>query len=306
MFRGDSLPIGLGEVDNIATYKKALAICENLLKNNPDDLRLNNYVVAINDRISNSLQSLAKSAKFDDNSESAQEYWQEAKILLEKNIEISNKLVQLYPNQVLPPAILASAELSLGTLLIELEDYAKALELIQKSEKIYRKSLEMDKISVGQKLEVSTIEQRLGAIYSRTGKTKQSDLLYESSFKYLGYLVEKDAENFDFIKTRGEAKFGYGDELLKRGENEKARQIFQKAFEEMFETANKKDAIYAKSLQALYFVKLGNCEKSSEKAIAEYQKAVEIWQNNEVLNISGNVQKDLLDVLQRKIERLEK
>lgn len=306
MFQGDALPIGLGESDNIATYKKALAICESLLKNNPNDLRLNNYVVALNDRISATLQTLAKSARFEENNESANKYLQEAKPLLEKNIEISNKLVELYPNQVLPPAILASAELSYATLLIETEEYGKAIPILQSSEKIYRKSLEMDKVSVGQKLEVSTIEQRLGTIYSRTGKAKQSDSLFESSFKYLDYLVEKDAENFDFVKTRGEAKFNYGDELLRRGETEKARRVFQKAFGEMFEIADKKDTAYAKSLQALHLVKLGNCEESNEKALSEYQKAVEIWQRNEVLNFSGNVQKDLLETLLRKIERLKK
>jgi serine/threonine protein kinase/tetratricopeptide (TPR) repeat protein len=305
MFQGDSLPVGFGENDNLATYKKALQICENLLQNNPNDLRLNNYVVALNDRISTTLQTLAKSAKFDENNESANKSLQEAKILLEKNIEISEKLVKNYPNQVLPPAILASAELSYGTLLIDLEEYPKALEIVQKSEKIYRKSLEMDKISVGQKLEVSTIEQRLATIYSRTGKAKKSDLLFESAFKYLDYLVEKDAENFDFVKTRGEAKFNYGDELLRRGESEKARQVYQKAFDEMLTIAGKKDADYAKSLQALYFTKLGNCEISGEKAIVEYQKAVEIWQQTQVLNISGIMQKELLEVLKRKIERLK-
>jgi tetratricopeptide (TPR) repeat protein len=305
MFQGDSLPVGFGENDNLATYKKALQICENLLQKNPNDLRLNNYVVALNDRISTTLETLAKSAKFDENNESANKSLQEAKILLEKNIEISEKLVKNYPNQVLPPAILASAELSYGTLLIDLEEYPKALEIVQKSEKIYRKSLEMDKISVGQKLEVSTIEQRLATIYSRTGKAKQSDLLFESAFKYLDYLVEKDAENFDFVKTRGEAKFNYGDELLRRGESEKARQVYQKAFDEMLPIAEKKDFEFAKSLQAVYFTKLGNCEKSSEKAIVEYQKAVEIWQQTQVVNISGIMQKELLEVLKRKIERLK-
>ena len=305
MFHGDSLPIGLGESDNVSTYKKALAICENLLKNNPNDLRLNNYVVAINDRISTTLQTLAKSARFDENNELANKYLQEAKIRLEKTIEIGKKLVVDYPNQVLPPAILASAELSYATLLIETEEYEKAMPILQSSEKIYRKSLEMDKISVGQKLEVSTIEQRLATIYSRTGKAAQSDSLFESSFKYLDYLVEKDSENFDYIKVRGEAKFGYGDELLRRDETKKARQVFQKAFDEMFEIANKKDANYAKSLQALLFVKLGNCEKSPEKVITEHQKAVGIWQNSEILNMSGNVQKDLFETLQRKIQKMQ-
>jgi eukaryotic-like serine/threonine-protein kinase len=306
MFYGNSLPIGFGESENISIYKKALEICENLLPKNPNDLRLNNYVVALNDSISNTLQILAKSAKFAENNELANKYLQEAKIRLEKNIEISEKLVKDYPNQVLPPAILASAQLSYGTLLIELEDYAEAFKIVQQSEKIYRKSLELDKISVGQKLEVSTIEQRLGAIYSRTGKAKQSDLLWESAFKYLDYLVEKDAENFDFVKTRGEAKFNYGDELWRRGENEKARQVYLKAFDEMLSIAEKKDADYAKSLRALYFTKLGNCEKSNDKAIIEYQKAVDIWKQTQILNINGIVQNDLLEVVKQKIEKSQK
>ncbi len=306
MFQGDTLPVGLGETDNLTAYKKAKAICENLLKSKPDDLRLNNYVVALNDRISTTLQTLAKSARFEANSVLEKHHLAEAKSLLELNLEISKKLIADYPNQVLPPAILASAQLSYGTLLIDLEDYAKALEIMESSEKIYRKSLEMDKISVGQKLEVSIVEQRLGTIYSRTGKAKQADLMFESSFKYLDYLVEKDRENFDYIKVRGEAKFGYGDELLRRGDTEKARRIYQKALDEMSEIAVKKDTNYAKSLQALYFKNIGNCflaEKLNEKALLEYQKAVEIWQHIEVLNMSGNGQKDLLETLQRKIPK---
>ncbi|HRH44383.1 MAG TPA: serine/threonine-protein kinase, partial [Pyrinomonadaceae bacterium] len=253
LFWGNSLPVGFAENENIWAYKKVIGICEKLLQKNPNDLRLNNYLIGAADSKATALLALAKSAQFDENFELEKKYLAEAKSLLERNIEISKKLVHLYPNQVLPPATLAAAELSYATVLIETEEYEKALPILQSSEKIYRKSLEMDKVSVGQKLEVSTVEQRLGTIYSRTGKANQADSLFGSSFKYLDYLVEKDAENFDFIKTRGEAKFNYGDELLRRGESEKARQVFQKAFDEMFETANKKDTTYAKSLQALYF-----------------------------------------------------
>ncbi len=302
IFWGNSLPVGFNENENIWAYKKVISICEKLLQKNPDDLRLNNYLVGASTNNATTLLTLAQSARFDENVDLENKYLAEAKTLMEKSIEIDKKLVKLYPNQVLPPAMLAAAELYYATVLIETEEYEKALEILQASEKIYRKSLEFDNISVGQKLEVSTVEQRLGTIYSRTGKAKQADLMFESSFKYLDYLVEKDAENFDYIKVRGEAKFNYGDELLRRGETDKARQIYEKAFNEMFEIADKKDANYAKSLQALYFMKLGNCEKSNEKAIAEYQKAVEIWQNNDVLNMSGNVQKDLFEVLQRKIK----
>ncbi len=304
IFWGNSLPVGFNENENIWAYKKVISICEKLLEKNPDDLRINNYLVGASASNAMTLLTLAKSARIDENFELEKKYLSEAKTLLERSIEIDKKLIKLYPNQVLPPAMLAAAELNYATVLTETEEYGKALEILQSSEKIYRKSLEFDNISVGQKLEVSTVEQRLGAIYSRTGKAKQADSLFESSFKYLDYLVEKDAENFDFVKVRGEAKFNYGDELLRRGETEKARQVFHKAFDEMFAIANKKDITYAKSLQALYFVKLGNCENSNERALIEYQKAVEIWQTTEIQNIGGIVQKDLLEVLKRKISKL--
>lgn len=305
MFQGDSLPVGLGENDNIEAYRKALAICQKLLKNNPDDLRLNNYAVALNDRISTTLQTLAKSARFDERFDLEKQYLTEAKSLSGRNIEIGKQLVQNYPNQVLPPAILASAELGYASVLIEIQDYENALVFLRSSENVYRKSLEMDKISVGQKLEISTVEKRLGTIYSRTGNAVKSDSFYESAFKYLDYLVEKDADNFDMLKIRVEAKVDYGDELLKRGEREKARLVYKNAFDEMVAIADKKDADYARSLQALYFVKLGNCEKTSNKALIEYQHAAEIWEQNPILNINGNIQNDLLEALKRKIQRMQ-
>lgn len=308
LLQGDSLPVGVGENDNLAAYRKAFAVCENLLRNNPDDLRLNAYLVNAAERISAALLALAKSARDDENFDLEKQRLDEAQQLLERNVRIGQKMVEKFPDQILPPALLASAQLVYGTLLIELENYAEALKFVREAEKFYRKSLATDQISVGQKLEVSLVEQRLGAIYSRTGKAGQADALFESAFRYLDYLVEKDAENFDYVKTRGEAEFGYGDELLRRGETEKARRIFQKAFEKMIAVAGKKDSIYAESLRALYFEKLGDCflaEKSIENALTEYQKAARIWQENEVLNLAGIQQNDKLKVLQRKIARLK-
>lgn len=311
LFWGDSLPVG--ENENIAVYKKALVIYENLVEKNPDDLNFNTNLAATAERIANASVTLAKAAREDENLNLENRLLQEAETLLERNVRIGEKLVRLYPNQILPPAVLASAELYYGTLLIESEDYARALETIRKAEKFYRASLEMDQTSVGQKLEISVVEQKLALIYSRSGKIVESEKAFARALEMLDFLIDKDAENFDYLKMRGEAKFDYADEILRRGETEKARQIYKAAFEEMLETAKEKDARFAASLPGAFYEKLGNCwlaesktkNSNVENAVAEYRKALEIWQQFGARTISGIEQKDKPDILRRKIERLE-
>ena len=113
------------------------------------------------------------------------------------------------------------------------ESLDEFLLLVYDKLKKIRKSMETDSVSVGQKIEFSTAEQRLGTIYWRMGNNAKAEPIFTHAFELLDYLVKKDAENFDYVKIRGEAKFNYADELLRRGEIEKARRTFQKAFLEI-------------------------------------------------------------------------
>lgn len=307
LFLGDSLPIGRGENENIAAYRQAVEICSRILQTNPNDLRVNSYLNAANERIALNLETLAKSAQADENPALAEQILQEAAPLLRRNIEISESMVRLYPEDILSAALLDSAHAQYGAFLLESGDYAKALEFLQKTEKIYRERLEKDDVSVGQKSELAFVELKLGAINSRLGRITKSELLYSNAFLLLDKLVKQDAQNFDFLKLRGEMKFEYADELLRRGEIEKAKAVYQKAFNEMQEIARQKDSLYAESLQGIFYEKAGDCElKGGNKpgAVFNYQRAIEIWQKSGFQTISGARQNDKPELLQRKINRL--
>jgi len=310
IFYGDSMPIG--ETENIAVYRKSTRLVEDLLNRKPDDLSLNTYLAANNEKSALAFVELAKAARIDEDAASEKRFLEEAANLMAENVRIGEKILALYPNQIISPALLASAETNYGTVLIEKQDYARAQEFIQKGEKFYRASLTEDTTSVGQKLEVSVVEQRLGAIYLRNGDDAKAARLYGHAFELLDFLVGKDAENLDYPKIRVEAKFDYAGELLRRGELAKAREVYEKAYLETLEIARRKNSKYAITLEALYHEKLGDCffaESSANKdklseAIAEYQKAAAIWRENGALNFYGIEQKEKLPILERKINRL--
>ncbi len=318
IFLGDSLPVGKGADENIAAYRKSMDVSEKVLERDANHIRLNNIFAAAADRVATNLLVLAKSAVEDENSALAKELWQEAAPIIRRNIEISQKLVALQPEENVNKKILDAANANYGIFLFESGEYVEALKIQLDSVNTFRKDAEKDAENFEQKLLLASVEAALGATYSRLGDAKNSELIYRHALRLFDELAAHDAQNFEYFKRRCDAEFSYADELLLRGEIENARKMYEKAFLKIEKTAHEKDFAYGESLRGLYLEKLGNCDlatgkkadqkaaktrESIKKALVGYQEAAELWKKHNAQSVLGVKQNFRIPILLRKINR---
>jgi len=318
IFLGDSLPVGKGADENIAAYQKSMNVSDKVLQRDANHIRLNNIFAAAADRVATNLLVLAKSAVEDENSALAKELWQEAAPIVRRNIEISQKLVALQPEENVNKKILDAANANYGIFLFESGEYAEALKIQLDTVNSFRKDAEKDAENFEQKLLLASVEATLGATYSRLGDLKNSELIYHHALRLFDEIAAHDAQNFEYLKKRCDAEFSYADELFLRGEIENARKMYEKAFLKIEKTAHEKDFAYGESLRGLYLEKLGNCDlaigkkanqtaaktrESIKKALVSYQEAAELWKKHNAQSISGVQQNFKIPILLRKINR---
>ena len=320
LFLGDSLPVGNKISENIQVYKKSMGVCENILTRDPNHIRSNNIFAASADRVATNLVILAKDAVDDNNADYAKQLFQEAVSIGKRNVEITEKLVLLQPNDVLNVTLLNAAKFNYGTQLFDLGERQKGLQILTKSEQVFRKDYENDKNNLETKLLFSSVMFSVGTSNLRDGNVFVAENLISETLKNFDELIAHDSQNFDYQQKRWEAKFAYADELLLRGEIEKARNIYEKASNEIDKIAHEKKADYGESLRGFYHQKLGNCDLAIaesknqtfenrrellQKAIAHYEKTFDLWTQNGVESILGVKQPEKLEVLKRKISRLK-
>ena len=185
------------------------------------------------------------------------------------------------------------------------------------SVKTFRENAEKDADNFEQKMLYASVEYVLGATYSRLGDIAKSEQTFQHALQLFDELVKHDGQNFDNFQKRCEAKFAYADELLRRGEIENARKIYEKAYLETEKAAHEKDFADGESLRGIYLEKLGNCDlatakkenktarESIEKALSNYRQTAEIWTKSGARSILGIGQNFKLPVLQRKIIRTQ-
>lgn len=320
VFLGDLLPVGTKADENIAAYKRSADVCEAILKRDANHIRANNIYAAASDRIVTNLRVLAGDAGEDENPNEAKRLLAEAAPMAKKNIEIVEKMLALEPNNVMNSTLRDAAYANYGEHLFTAGEYVEALKMQSAAEKNFRRTAEKDANDLEQKLILATAVASLGATNMRAGNVEQGERLFAESVKSFDELVAHDAKNFEYLQKRREIKYLYADELRLLGETKRARQIYEQAFAEIDRAAHEKDAAYGESLRGFYFSKIGDCDfadsnganltndekrKQQEAAIDAYQKASELWTQNGVQNVLGVRQNNKLEVLKRKINRLQ-
>lgn len=304
LFYGEILPIGAAEGENIPVFSKVIELSENFLESQPGDLRASNYLAAGCERKGDQFLILARSARERGEYEAAKRYLAEAQKLYKRYLAISENLTRTHPGNVISPALYASANASQAAYLIETAEFDKALSNLQKSLDFYGALLEKDDAHVGLKTYVADIEGKFGIIYYRTSKTKKAESKFARAERLIDKAVQTDPNNFDFAKQRAQIKFSRADELLRLKNVKQARRHYTQAYFELREIAKVKDPEYARSLEATFSEKLGDClaaESDGRKATFEYEKALAIWQKTPALNIYGNIEKDKAFLIEKKL-----
>jgi eukaryotic-like serine/threonine-protein kinase len=318
VFLGDSLPVGRGEGDNIPAFRRSIEAVDAVLAVDPNHLRAINISAASADRIVTNLLLLAKDAEEDNDAALASNIRREAEPMAKRNIESAGKLLALEPNNVLNQVILDAANFNYGTVLFDSGDNAGAAAYQAPAVEKFKRSVEADVNNLEQKQLYAGVRVGLATTYFRSGKVAEAEPLFQGAIKDFDELVAHDAANFEYAQKRREANYVYADELLLKGNIEKARAFYEKGFAEIEKAALDKNAAFAESLRAYYFEKLGNCDLAlAEKpgisparrrelvqsGAASHQKALQIWKRVGVQPKLGVSQNTRLAVFERKVRR---
>lgn len=318
LYQGDSLPVGNGAGENITAYKHSVDVCEEILKREPNHVRTNNILAAAADRIATNLTILARDATADGDNELAGQLHQDALRMGERNLQITKKIVELQPDEVLNIALNNATIFNYGTYEFEAGDYAQGLADQRKAERGFRDEYENDKSNLENKLLLSSVLSAISATHMRLAHRAESEKVYDEAINILDELIASDAANFDYRQKRWEAKFTFADELLLSGDAARARPIYESAAAEIDKIAHEKDPGYGESLKGFYLDRMGNCDRAlaraagvtpakqrelTENALISYRQALDLWRQYGAQSILGITQPGKIEVLEHKIAR---
>lgn len=318
VFLGDTLPTGKGENESIGAFRHSLAVSEDALRREPDHVRANNLLAVALDRIETHLLQMARTADEDDDPAQARILREEAEPYVRRTIEVSEKLVRLQPDDVVNERILKSAKANAAQYLFESGRFEEAGRVLAAAVADFSEFARTDPDNQEQKLDLAIISSWEGANYSRLGAKAQSAASFSRSFHLFEELIAHDPQNFDYVQKRLEVEYRYADEQLAAGDVGAARRAYQKAFERVEPVARAKDASFSGSLRGYFLEKIGNCEsavagkvgltpsvrrRALEAALASYQNAIELWQQNGAQMSPGVNEEGRVHLLERKIRR---
>ncbi|MGB8509918.1 MAG: hypothetical protein WCD76_16190, partial [Pyrinomonadaceae bacterium] len=318
ILRGDALPVGKGDDESIGAFKHSLAVCEDVLRREPDHVRVNNIFAAAADRIETHLLTLAKNAQEDDDPAGAKLLREEAAPYIRHNIEIAEKLVRLQPDDVVNDRILKTARANAAQYLFESGRYEEAGRALAVAVADFSAFAQTDPDNQEQKLDLAVICSWESANYSRLGATAKAQASLERSLHIFDGLIAHDSQNFDYLQKRLEIEYRAADELLAQGDADTARRAYAKAFERIETAARAKNASFGESLRGFYLEKIGNCDLTVAKsagrtvqvrraalqsALTSYEQAVELWRQNGAQTGLGVVEAGKTELLERKIKR---
>lgn len=317
-FIGDTLPLGLGENENIAAFRKSAATAEKVLLRDPNHARANNIYAADIQRIGYNLLILSRNAlELNDLSRSAK-LREEAALYYYQAIELGAKMVKLFPNDQLYDGILEAAKANESEYLVEIKQYEKALQISSEALQTYKNRLKNDPENLENKLNVSYIYANLNTIYLRLNEKQKAQSNYLKMIKLFDELIAHDGDNLDYRQKRLQAAYIYADELLKSGNIEEARKIYTTEFALAEEKLKEKDASFAISMRGWMLEKTGDCDSAilknnfssakkndlAKTARSNYEQALNIWQEKGMQIAPGVTDAERIKIVQLKLDSL--
>ncbi len=316
-FFGDTLPLGNGENENIASYRKCIAAAEKVLSRDPNHLNSNNILAAAIQRIGANLILLARNAEEFGDEQTAQKLTVEAIPYYKRALEMGERLVKMQPNDALYEGILSAAKYNETDHLIQSKQYDEALRVALEGLKNYEDKLKADPENSENKLNLTYVYTGLNTIYARTNNLQKSDESYRKMIKLYDEVIAGDGENLDYRQKRQQSVYAYADELLRGRKIEEAQKIYAEEFTAFDQSAQVKMPRFAASVRGFMLEKTADCDfqtaqknaLSSEKqkefyqtALKNYEVALEIWKNGGAQIAPGVSDANRLEIVKRKAE----
>ena len=316
-FIGDTLPLGKGENENIATYKKCIKAAEKVLNRDPNHLNSNNVLAAAIQRVGANLIVLARNAEEVGDEQTAQKLTAEAVPYYKRSLEIGENLVKMQPNDALYEGILSAAKYNETDYLIQNKQYREALRIALEGLKNYEGKLKVDPENSENKLNLTYVYNGLNTIYARMNNLQKAAESYRKMIALYDDVIRRDRENLDYSQKRQQSAYFYADELLRLGNTEDAQKVYSEEFAVFERNALEKSPLFAASVRGFMLEKTADCDlKRAQKndlipekqkelyqtALSKYENALELWANGGAQIAPGVSDTDRIKIVKRKAE----
>ncbi len=319
-FIGDTLPLGMGENENIAAFRQSIQTAEKVLSRDPAHPRANNIRAAAVQRIGYNTLQLSRNAEEAGDAANAQKLRDEAAAYYYRAIELGKEMVAKHPNDQLYEGILSAAKTNEADYLIEVGQNEKALQIALEGFRNYENKLRADPENSENKLNLTYIYTYFNILYTRLNQAAKAEASYATMMKIFDDIIARDPDNLDYRQKRQLAAYLYADELLRTGKIEATRKIYTEEYAAAEATARKKIPSFADSMRGFMFEKSGDCDYAlvkqnnltaakrnelKETARVNYEQALRVWRQTGAQIAPGITDAGRIKIVERKLAWLQ-
>ncbi|MEO6589462.1 MAG: protein kinase [Pyrinomonadaceae bacterium] len=278
---GETLPLGTGENQSVTVSSKGFSHLEKALKIAPEDSpsiqRMNMATI----RVGLQIYALARDAEDGGDAQKTSEYYKQAAEYFRQSKETAQKLVAMDAKNAGFKRRLFAAEFNESTSISGLRKTDEALTI---QHKILAETTEFaaDAKNAEAQFDLAQAFYEIGATFFRRGELLSAAENVGKAIEIYNKIIAADASNAEVQKYKFEAQIKLGNITLAEKKYSAANEIFSNALTQLKKSSGDQNADYLQFAEGWIVEKSGDvfaAQNDLVNAKANYQKALEIWQN---------------------------
>ncbi|HEY0459917.1 MAG TPA: protein kinase [Pyrinomonadaceae bacterium] len=300
---GETLPLGTNDGESVAISSKGFPFLEKAMQIAPADSPSIQRANMAHIRVGLQIYALARDSEEGGDTKKATEFYTKAQEYFQKSKEEAQKLTASDAKNAGFKRRLFAAEFNESTALSGLGRTDEALE-------IQRKILEQtaaaasDEKNAEARFDLAQSFYELGVTFMRRGEYAGSAQNISKAIEIYNQIIKADASNVEVQKYKFEAQIRLGSIRIAEKNFAAANQIFANALGELRAAFGDKNADYQQFAEGWIAAKTGDtaaAQNDTERARANYRKALEIWQNKDAAPTNHGFSAAKIEYLRQKI-----
>ncbi|HVE60103.1 MAG TPA: protein kinase [Pyrinomonadaceae bacterium] len=278
---GETLPLGTGENESVTVSSKGFPFLEKAMQIAPDDSPSIQRSNMAHIRVGLQIYALARDAEEAGDEKKAAEFYTKSAEYFRKSREEAQKLVASDAKNAGFRRRLFVAEFNESTSLSGLQKTDEALQ-IQNKMLTETNAVAADKKNAEAQFDLAQSFYEIGSTYFRRREFAQAFENINKAIAVYNQIITADASNAEVQKFKFEAQIKLGNIKLAEKNYAAAAEIYQNALGELKTSSGAKNPDYQQFAEGWISEKIGDtfaAQNDPERARTNYQKTLEIWQN---------------------------
>ncbi|CAN5639750.1 hypothetical protein BH20ACI4_BH20ACI4_27250 [soil metagenome] len=302
---GETLPLGTGENESVTVSSKGFPHLEKALKIAPDDSPSLQRMNMAHIRVGLQIYALARDAEDGNDAKNAADFYNRAADYFRQSKEEARKLVTIDDKNAGFKRRLFVGEFNESTALSGLQKTDEALTIQQK---ILDETagFAADKKNAEAQFDLAQAFYEIGGTFLRRGDFVNASNNIGKAIAIYNQIIAADASNIEVQKFKFEAQIKLGSIKLAEKNYSAANDILGNALAELKKSSGDQNADYLRFAEGWINEKTGDvfaAQNDFANAKANYQKVLEIWQNEKTAPTNHGFSAAKINYLREKAAR---